>query len=237
MLSSIDAEIAIGGMTSRMASSTLREDLLGLLEARARAARDVQAELAGVHRREEVASDERQERRTRCQRGYSKQDEDVARCCSDQRERIDVTLPQSLEPRLERLLDPGRRRLRRRFFAFVTAKQILHHRRHERARQQVRRQHREDHGQRERREQIFRRAGQEDDRHEDDADGKRGDEGGHGDLLRAVEDRPLERLAQCEVAVDVFDLDRGVVDQDADRQREAAQRHHVEGLAEQTQNR
>ena len=105
---------------------------------------------------------------------------------------------------------------------------------HERAREEVRRQHREDDRQRERREQILRRAGEEHDRHEDDADAQRRDERGHGDLLRAVEDRPLRRLALCQVAVDVLDLDRGVVDQDADRERQAAQRHHVQRLAEQT---
>ena len=49
---------------------------------------------------------------------------------------------------------------------------------------------------------------------------------------RAVEDRLLERLALLEIAVDVLDRDRRVVDQDADRQRQAAQRHDVDRLAE-----
>ena len=35
-----------------------------------------------------------------------------------------------------------------------------------------------------------------------------------------------------EVAVDVLDLDGGVVDQDADRQRQAAQGHDVDGLVQ-----
>ena len=38
-----------------------------------------------------------------------------------------------------------------------------------------------------------------------------------------------------EVAVDVLDLHRGVVHQDADRQGEAAERHDVDGLAESAQ--
>ena len=67
--------------------------------------------------------------------------------------------------------------------------QIVHHRRHEGARQEVARQHREHDRQRERREQVLRHPGDEDDRHEDDADAQRRDEGRHGDLLRAVEDR------------------------------------------------
>ena len=39
------------------------------------------------------------------------------------------------------------------------------------------------------------------------------------------------------MAVDVFDRHRRVVDQDADRQREAAERHHVDRLAEQRKAR
>ena len=52
------------------------------------------------------------------------------------------------------------------------------------------------------------------------------------DLLRAVEDRLLDRLALLEVPVDVLDLDRRVVDEDADGEREAAERHDVDRLAE-----
>ena len=72
-----------------------------------------------------------------------------------------------------------------------------------------------------------------DDRHEHDADAERRDERRHGDLLRAVEDRLHEPLALVQVAVDVLDLDGRVVDQDADGQRHAAERHHVERLAQQ----
>ena len=52
------------------------------------------------------------------------------------------------------------------------------------------------------------------------------------DLLRAVENRRLDVLALLEVIVDVLDGHRRIVDQDADRQRKAAQRHDVDGLAE-----
>ena len=34
-----------------------------------------------------------------------------------------------------------------------------------------------------------------------------------------------------EIALDVFDFDGGVVDQDADGERESAERHDVDGLA------
>ena len=42
-------------------------------------------------------------------------------------------------------------------------------------------------------------------------------------------------LLHGHVAVRVLDFDRGVVHQDADGQRQAAQRHDVDGLAEQAQ--
>ena len=50
--------------------------------------------------------------------------------------------------------------------------------------------------------------------------------------LRAIEDRPQQRLTLGEVAVDVLDLDGRVVDEDADREREAAEGHHVDRGAE-----
>ena len=85
-------------------------------------------------------------------------------------------------------------------------------------------------------EQRGRRPGQEHHRHEHDADGQRRDERRRGDLRGPVEDRPADRLLHAEVAVDVLDLHGGVVHQDADRQRHAAQRHGVERLAQRPQD-
>ena len=47
----------------------------------------------------------------------------------------------------------------------------------------------------------------------------------------------LDRFSLSEVAVNIFELNRGVVDKNADRQGEAAKRHHVERVAEQGQDR
>ena len=85
----------------------------------------------------------------------------------------------------------------------------------------------------ERREEILGGAGEQQHRHEHDADAKRGDEGRRGDLLRAIEHGAHQRLLHGHVAVGVFDFHGGVVHQDADRQRQAAERHHVDGLAHQ----
>ncbi len=79
---------------------------------------------------------------------------------------------------------------------------------------------------------YLRHAAQEEHGHKDDADGERGDQGRDGDLRRAVEDGLLQFLARFQIAVDVLDGDGGVVHQDADGQRQAAQRHDVDGLVQ-----
>ena len=57
------------------------------------------------------------------------------------------------------------------------------------------------------------------------------------DLRGAVHDRGLDLLALLEMPVDVLDRDGGVVDENADRERQSAQRHDVERLAERRQPR
>ena len=78
---------------------------------------------------------------------------------------------------------------------------------------------------------------EEEHRHEDDADAEQRDEGRRHDLPRAVHDRGLDVLALLEMPVDVLDGDGGVVDQDADGERQAAQGHDVERLAERREQR
>jgi hypothetical protein len=117
-------------------------------------------------------------------------------------------------------------------FVAVLLEQVLGHGGHDGAGEQVAGQHGEDDGFGERHEEVARDAAQEEHGHEDDADGERGDEGGNGDLGGAVEDGLLDLLAGLEIAVDVFDFDGGVVDQDADGEGQAAEGHDVDGLAE-----
>jgi hypothetical protein len=44
-------------------------------------------------------------------------------------------------------------------------------------------------------------------------------------LLCAIEDRPLDWFTLGEIAMDVFDLDGCVIDQNTDCERKTAQRH------------
>ena len=53
---------------------------------------------------------------------------------------------------------------------------------------------------------------------------------GNRDLAGALKNRRLQGLALAQVPFDVLDHHRAVVDQDADRKGEAAERHGVERL-------
>ncbi len=78
---------------------------------------------------------------------------------------------------------------------------------------------------------VLRGSGEERDRKEDDADREGRGEGRDGDLPRSDEDRDSQLLSHPSIAMDVFDLDRRVVDEHPDREGEAAERHDVERLA------
>ena len=107
----------------------------------------------------------------------------------------------------------------------------------QRPRQRVGGEHREHDGKAERREQILRRPVQEQHRDEHAADRERRDQGRHRDLGRAVQRRIGQRLVLLgEQPVRVLDRHRGIVDQDADREREAAERHGVDGVAEEVEH-
>ena len=125
----------------------------------------------------------------------------------------------------------------------VLVEQVAGHGGHHGAREQIAGQHGEDHGLGQGHKQVARHAAEQEHGHKDDADGERGDQRRRGNLRGAVEDGLLDLLARFEIAVDVFNFDGGVVDQDADGQRQAAEGHDVDGLVqrveqdERTENR
>ncbi len=49
--------------------------------------------------------------------------------------------------------------------------------------------------------------------------------------MSAFHDRVVDLLAFLQMRIDVLDSHRGIVDQDADRQRKTAQRHDVDRFA------
>uniref|UniRef100_A0A0N4ZJK6 PE-PGRS family protein n=1 Tax=Parastrongyloides trichosuri TaxID=131310 RepID=A0A0N4ZJK6_PARTI len=70
--------------------------------------------------------------------------------------------------------------------------------------------------------------------HGDDGAGRGHDR--QADLVGGLEGGVIGRLAVAHVADDVLDLHDGVVDQDADRQRQGQQRHHVQRLVHRPQD-
>ncbi len=115
---------------------------------------------------------------------------------------------------------------------FMSAQQVHHHRRHQRSRQQIRRQHREHDCFCHRHKQVTRHAREEKHGYEDDADGERGNKGRHGNLLRAIENRLFQFLLHPQVSLDVLNFHGGVVYKHTNRERQAAKRHDVEGFAD-----
>ena len=66
-----------------------------------------------------------------------------------------------------------------------------------------------------------------------DADGKRRNKRRDRNLLRAVQNRPRQRLPHAQIAVNILDFDRCIIHQNADRQRKSAERHDIRRLAQQ----
>ncbi|ARF90813.1 putative autotransporter protein [Burkholderia cenocepacia] len=205
----------------------------GFLDPRAGRRAQMQANLAGVDRRKEVLPGERVEAR-RCDAGEQERGREAAAARDCRRQQRAIAQPHGLEAMLERGLEPrdACECAARRPAAAFGAHQRHRKRRHQRAREEVRRDHREDHGFGERHEQIARDTREQEHWHEHDADRQRRHEGRHRDFARAGEDRFVERRAELEMMCDVLDRDGRVVDENADREREPAQRHDVDGLPE-----
>ncbi len=113
----------------------------------------------------------------------------------------------------------------------LPAHQVVGHGRHKRTRENERPDQRKHHRFRQRPEQVAGDAAELEHRDEDDAQAKQRDECRNNDLLRAIEDRLPDLLTLFEVIVDVLDGHGPVVDQNADGERQPAERHHVDGLA------
>ncbi len=205
------------------------DDVLGVLDPGAAGHPDVEAHHARVDRWEKIlAGGDRQEHRSaQCDRDTG-QAEPAAR--DEDRERGAIALAHPLEARVEASHEaiPAAGSV---VLLVLVGQQVMRHRGDQRAREEVRGEHRVDHGQRQRREQEPGDPAEQRDREKHDADRERADQRGRCDLACAVENRDQQRLFHRVVAMDVLDLDRSVVDQHPDRQSQAAQRHDVEGLA------
>src|SRR5580692_4608918 len=215
-------------------------DLIGearrFLDTKAGASTEVQTNLPGIDFGKEIPAEHEDEpdgQQAKQQEAGAKQ----FRPLQGRIQPVTVALAKSFKAMLEFLLEAAEETL---FFAdvffglvFVLAAQEVHgHRWDDRSGPSIRSQHGEADGLRQWHEKIFRHARKEKHGKKDDTDAKRGNEGRHGDLLSAVENRLHRFFAHGQVTVDVLDFHGGVIDEDADGQREPAERHDVDGLAE-----
>ena len=193
-------------------------------------------ELAAIHRREEVLPQPRVEHRQRDDPERNDREQKRSPIFQAEPQNSVVPVAQVLEGVLEGDLEAhegiaaGECLLHA--VVFVTLQQVLCHGRHDGSREEVRRKHGEDDRLGQRNEEIAGDSAEEEHRHKNDADGEGGDEGRHGNLLGAVQDRRLDRLAQFQETINVFNRHRGIVHQDADSQCQASQGHDIDRLAQ-----
>ena len=107
--------------------------------------------------------------------------------------------------------------------------------RHKRAGQQVGSNHGEPYRQRQRNKQCAGHTDHQERGNKHGQDGKHRQESGNDRLPSRFQHRQRHVIRQLQIAVNIFDLDHGLVDQDADGQGEPAQGHDVDGLIGQPQ--
>ena len=211
-----------------------------VFNARAGARPHVQHELAAVHAGKEIFAKKRIEKCSRPHTQHEEEDDEERGVSDAQLQHAPVAAADLLKAGLEGELEDDEGitapPLAFAYLRVMLAQQILRHGGDDRARKQVRRQHCKDDSFSQRHKEVLRHAAEEEHRHEDDADGEGGDKGRPRDLCRAVENRLLDGLTLFQVAIDVLNLDRSVVDQDAHGQRQAAERHDVDRFAQRAQH-
>src|ERR1700730_9030318 len=87
-------------------------------------------------------------------------------------------------------------------------------------------------GFRHRPEQIAGHAAKLEHRREHDAHADQRDEGRNDNLLSPVQDSRFQRLALLQMPVDVLKRNGALIDQDSNRKREPAERHHIDRFAQ-----
>ncbi len=218
-------------------------DLIGqrrrLLDSGSRRRAQMQLDRAGIDRGEEILS-QRGDEAEREQCDAEEPADEPETTAQRQVQQAHIGLPEALKTMLESARkapeEAGRRRLagiRPRRMAVLMAQEKMRERRHQRVGQYVRGDHREDDRHRERPEEVAGDPAEREQRREGDADAEQRDRRRRHDFACAMGDGGQNVFAELlHVAIDVLDGDRRVVDENADRERETAERHHVDRLAE-----
>ncbi len=207
------------------------EDAFGGFHAGRRRCTDVKLDLSPVDCGEEVVADHGEHHASQREHQHGG-DRDNERPLEQHREHAHVAPAKQLETTLELLVKPREPVVGALCPTVVLAlEEEADDNRRQRPRQCIGRQHREHDREAERREQEFGRPFEEHHRREHAADRQRRDHGRHCNAGGAVQRRGGEIHASAAQPVGVLDRHRRIVDQDADRQRHAAERHGVERVA------
>ena len=201
------------------------KDRAGFLDARADGRVDVHANLAGIDHWEKIAADKRHHDQRACEQ-QGKHQQHAGALVERPLQCTCVGRAEALEAAIKGRVDMS-----------ALLQDVTRHHRHQGARQRVGCHHREHYRQRHGRKQIFCGCRQSGYRQEHDADAQHGHERGRDDLSGTVQYGLLQTLAHVEMAVNIFYGHRGVVHQDAHRQRKPAQGHEVERMAQRRQQR
>jgi len=197
---------------------------------------DVNFELAGIDGGKEVLPERRKEEADRGQGEDGEENEENGGMVDADGEQADVAVTHFLKAVFEAELKPDEWVAADLFLCLlrvvVLLQQVLGHGGHDSTREQVAGQHGENDRFCERHEEVAGHAAEQEHGHEDNADGEGGNKGRGGDLGCAVENGLLDFLAGFEIAIDVLDLHRCIVNQDADGERQASEGHDVDGLFE-----
>src|SRR5581483_6067871 len=172
---------------------------------------------------EEVLAEEWNQQERERDAAEEARDEDLA-ANDNTLEKGAVRAADPLESALEASLKAGQDVAGGRCMLVMGFQQVHRHGRHERLRQDKGGEHSEAGRLREGDEEITRDPGQEEHRNEHNADTESGNQNRNGDLGTALQDGVAQVMTFLKVTLDVLDRDGGIVDQDADGQRQAAER-------------
>ena len=197
-----------------------RHDLPRVLDARPRGEANVECELIGVHRGEQL--------RAGAAHAQDRQNQTQCGGRNDKVTQADQTREHALEPRSQRRLRLGRSGITRQL---GRADEVGTEGRDHEHGDNIAAHHGKDHRHRQRLEQKTRDAGQEHHWKEDDDKGNRRDEHREGHLAGAVEGGLHPAFPHPHVSGDVVQHHDRLVHQDSDRQGQSAQRHAVDGIA------
>jgi hypothetical protein len=210
------------------------KDLLGLLDAGARRSADMKLDLPAIDDRKEVAPDKDIHQSAKAEdRDCDNRHDDPAGQQSG--EELRITIAQTIKATLEAMMEP---REPASFSAVTFALQQEPDRdRRQCPREAIGSEHCEHDGEAERGEQIFRRSLEKDNRGENAANRQGRDQGRHGNAGGAVQ-RGLRQWLFFfgQQAMRVLDRHRRIIDQDPYRQRQSAQCHCIERIAEEIEH-